>query len=93
MAVQTHHGAYGDETVEMEREIMTEQTDFETMMKEIIPIIEKHGYRNLGYQQTMGGDGELVRFIDDKDGKRERIDLIADTMDEEVYEMVMGVEE
>ncbi len=30
-----------------------EKTEFEKMMEEIAKIIERHGYKNLGFQQTL----------------------------------------
>lgn len=61
-----------------------EKTEFEKMMEEIAKIIVSHGYKNLGFQQTLD-HSELMRFVKDKT----RIDVIQDEMDEDTYELVM----
>lgn len=68
-----------------------QKTEFEKMMDEIAAIIEKHGYCNLGYQQTLPNSGEeVLRFIEN----RTLIDVVTSfDIDDETYELVMQVEE
>ncbi len=70
---------------------MAEKTEHEKMMGEIAAIIEKHGYKNLGFQQTLPGCGdEVLRFIKD----RTLIDVVTEfEIDDETYELVMQSED
>lgn len=64
------------------------KTEFERMMDEVAAVITRHGYKNLGYQQTLSGE-DLLRFIKGRD----LIDVVAEfDIDEERYESVMQFE-
>ncbi len=65
-----------------------EKTEFKKMMDEIAKIIVSHGYKNLGFQQTLD-HSELMRFVRD----RTRIDVVQDEMDEDTYNLVMQSQE
>lgn len=41
------------------------ESEIEKMMSEISPIIEKYGYKNLGWQQTLD-HSDLIRYIKGK---------------------------
>ncbi len=68
-----------------------QKTEHQKMMDEIAAIIEKYGYKNQGYQQTLPGcDDEVLRFIKD----RTLIDVVTDfEIDDETYKLVMQSED
>ncbi len=68
-----------------------EKTEHQKLMDEIADVIEKHGYKNLGYQQTLPGCGdEALRFIKD----RTLVDVVTEfEIDEETYKLVMQLDD
>ncbi len=66
-----------------------QKTEHQEMMGEIAAIIEKHGYKNLGYQQILPGcRDDVLRFIKD----RTLVDVVTEfEIDDETYELVMQV--
>lgn len=69
--------------------IAREETEHQKMMDEVAAIFQKHGYKNLGYQQSLMND-ELLRFVRD----RTCIDVVTDhKMDDETFELVMQFED
>ena len=64
--------------------------EFEQMMKEFAEVAEKHGFKNLGLQQTLSGTEGIIRLLKPPT----IIDIITNFVaDEEVLEQLAEDEE